>query len=210
MAKLTKANTWVFERRTKAHAWRWLELKQLWAGRDAAPPDYFQDLFRFLFRGRRNWEEGVSRSEQLEAYLDGRIGQEAIRPTLRDNLDEFLRMIPQLRHDGMYQSFGEDPAVIEALINRDTLSSYGIDGQANAVALFSWGFAQDVTGLLRVLVDEIDVPEPVKTFLRLNVHLPWFDEPRLNKCGHHGVRTAMSFLTGWLRGGDAGASEALA
>jgi hypothetical protein len=201
IAVLTRNNEWTFEGEARTHKAQWLQLKQVWAAKSATIPGYFEELFDYLFHGVWEHPEGLTRSEQLVAVLEGRIKREELRPRLRQHLDGFLSLIAEIRHLAVYCSFGEDPGVVEALVNRDTFSTAGIEKQAQELVLFASRFLTDVASELCAVIRSTEVPQALRTKLYLAVHLPWFDQIQLAKCPDC-VRAKVATLRDWLRPED--------
>ena len=130
------------------------------------------------------------------------------------NLEMFLKRIPEIRNLAIYRASGEDPHIVDALVNSDAFSRAGIEQQATEVALFSQELLGDVARATRTLLEEASAIQPRhKLLLLLGTGFPWVDEPRLEQWGHNPIREdlgAIWYLTGFATEGSENSRAELA
>jgi len=182
---LTDRNIWRFEVRQRSHKARWLEVRQLYSSPRAVVSPRFTELFNFLFAGRIR--KGVSLQEFMRNPADN-------RPQLVDHWEEFLTGIAHIRHDALYSSFGEDPRVVEALVNRDTFSTAGLTGQTQALTDFGAALLQEVAAETGTILAEIDCPDRLRGWFFISVHMPWMDNVRLEQISDPALRELVYFV----------------
>jgi hypothetical protein len=187
---LTRHNEWIFERRPfAAHRGRWCELQQIFIGREEDAPACFHELFDFLFRGRH--QSGIPLIEIIK-------NPNRYRLRMPDRFEDFLGQISEARHAAIYAAAGEDPYVVEALVNRDTFSSLGIDGHARAFVAFAEGLLRTTTDEILARFGEIKASPGVRTLFSLGVRMPWFDEPKLTLLASADLQAALAIVDHWL------------
>lgn len=189
MAILTKNNSWKFELRKRTHKSRWFELEQVFSQKSNDIPDYFNGLFNYMYRGV--YQKGIP---PIEIFHD----RNKYRIKIEENLSEFLLRISQIRHNALYQSFGEDPNVVEALVNRDTYSTKGINRQADEFGIFSWSFSENISHTLCDFLSETHISDKIRKSIFVCVYHPWFDMPKINEIPYEKLRLNMQYLKSFL------------
>jgi len=114
MGLLTKRNAWKFEPRSRSHAKRWRELESVLRQTGDEVPDFFTRFFRYLLSYGPHCH-----TEDADLVAEG------------------LRRLAELRHDAVYQGFGDDRFVYDALANRDTMCITGIEARSGAYRDFA-------------------------------------------------------------------------
>ncbi|HVR06895.1 MAG TPA: hypothetical protein VMW75_02505, partial [Thermoanaerobaculia bacterium] len=183
------ANTWKYEERARGHVKRWLELSHLFCRSDFEIPVYFRHFFRQLFPTLR--KPGAT-------IMDTIKGPEGTRAELEDNIERFLRRIAETRHVALYRSFGEDPHVVEALVNRETTSIAKLGFQAQAVGVFARSLLAETARAVRELITTISVPHDLRPFVYFGAGQPWTDRPRLDLWLPSESREDIEFIKEWL------------
>ena len=176
VGRLTRHNTWKFEKRSRWHSHRWKELRPVLLKADAELLPCFQDLFQHFFRGRYK-----SRTP-LKSYLTA-LGSANPLPvgepfSLQEKVIEFLQMIAQSRHEALYTGFGSDPLAYEAAVNGELVNGTHMAAQARALENFARGVADEVSAKLDELLGNLELSEAVKSALFFSVRFPWFDPPK--------------------------------
>jgi hypothetical protein len=162
LVKLQRNSKWTVERVRQNHKSIWLLLYQAFPNAKGLP-NCFNDLFNYLFPTRNMVKltdppEFITKKYELEKYFY-----------------DFLERIPIARHLSSYESFGEDPEIVEALINRDTFTSLGIDRQAKKYLKFNCDLLLHVSMEINRILDEIKLSEVDKKFLLLKLYKKPFD-----------------------------------
>lgn len=176
VAILKKNGSWKFEGRSLSHETRWRELVPLFSPQEYPIPPYFKRLFRYHWAGR--YKDQIPLEEWMSRLA---AGEEVSRGTpyeIRDVLPEFLSEIARTRHTALYDSFGADPWVTEALGNRDTFSTKGIERQAEHYFVFAAELFEDVSEALWDYISRLRLRKELRDLVFLGVVHPWLDSPR--------------------------------
>ena len=173
-AILTTENTWSFEGRTLSHKARWRELVHLFGKRSHTIPQYYRELFKYMFRGRQKKRIPLKDVLMNPTLLDGN------RLELEDAMDEFLDRIAAVRHVALYRAVGEDPRVIEAIWNNEATSSSGIEQQALEFYSFCEAMFDHVSSDIASLISLLNPQASVRNALYLCIYLPGVDTPRID------------------------------
>jgi hypothetical protein len=188
-ACLTKNNNWKYERRTRSHTARWLELKNLFALNNFQIPSYFRQLFRSLYGSRR--KPGATVYQLLTE-------PDKYRAQIEDYTDDFLKRIAEVRHAALYKSSGEDPHVVEAMVNREPVYSANLGRHAQEIGVFSQGLLDDASRSIRDMIESVVVHNEVKLYLYLGAGQPWVDEARCDLWGANSIQQNVDFIQRWL------------
>lgn len=182
---LSRNNSWVFESRQRTHRAKWLEVQQAFPSRLDDLPDAFHDLFRGVFQQDVDLVDLIQDPEQY-------------RIRLADRFSEFLIRIAETRHSSIYESFGSDPHVVEALWNRDAFSTRGIDNQAIHFGRFAGALLMDVATNVHDMIGALDINPDVRTALLLSIHMPWFDQPQIDAISIPELQCAVRSINDWI------------
>ena len=113
VAILTESNDWRFEKIKRNHVDRWNQLKSIFASDESYIPECFHQLFQdFLIDREKN---PMPLIERLKRRAEGKTIEPGIRYKTHELMEEFLREIIHSRHHAMYDSFGSDPGVYQAI-----------------------------------------------------------------------------------------------
>jgi len=192
VAVLKRNNTWTFECRNRSHKARWRELLQLFAKPSYTIPQYYHELFEYMFAGRRKMR--IS----LKELLQHPELRESEKLKLEDAKEEFVDRIAKVRHSALYGAFGEDPYVVTALWNRDITSSLGIERQAVSFYSFSEAMLDHVSSDLVELLSAINPNASVRKALCVCVYLQWFDTPLMDKVPREAYESRVRWIKRWL------------
>ncbi len=186
---LTQHNSWVFEPRQRNHRRKWLEVQQAFPSRLNDLPDAFHNLFAYMYRGV--FQQGIDLVDMIH-------DPEQYRIRLEDRFAEFLIRIAETRHLSIYESFGSDPHVVEALWNRDAFSTRGIDNQAIHFGDFAGALLMHVSSNVHDLVSHLNPNSEVLTALVLSIHMPWFDDPQIDTVSIPELKHCVTNINDWL------------
>lgn len=188
-ARLTKDNRWIFEPRRPSHARRWLELRPILRRPAGDIPDYFHRLFDAWFPGLRR--DGATITEVLKDP----VGTKAC---LTDHLDLFLGRLAEARAEALYNAFGEDADVVDALANRDAFTTLGIERHSAELGLFSQELLQDVASTARLLLEKSQMSSEVRRMLIVSLIYPTHDPPRVDGWADNPVARDIQYIQDWL------------
>jgi len=198
-AILTKNNIWSFKNRDRFHKVFWRELLQLFNKPSYTIPQYYRDLFEYLFWGRQKEQKlGV---EALKKRIENPALYEANKLQLEDAKKEFLDRIAEVRHTALYGGFGEDPRVVEAMWNNDATSSSGIERQAVKFYSFSEAILDHVSSNIVDLISLLNPIVSVRNALCICTYMRWFDTPISDRVPHKILKSRISQIEKWLKEG---------
>lgn len=192
----TSDRKWKFEPRPQSHEIRWRELVPIFSNRSYKIPNYFHRLFRYHWRGR--YKNKLPWDEWAERFASGERVSRGEPYKIRDVLPEFLSTIARTRHRAMYEAFGSDPAVAEALTNRETFSRKGIDRKAKNYFVFASELFADVTDTLYGFIERKRVREEIRRLVFLGVTGPWMDSPHFDAVIHEEISDRLTGAMNWL------------
>ena len=202
VAILTKNNNWILERRVRNHQTVWAEVRQVFAARLDELPGYFHGLFDYMYRGQ--FEEQLTLdvlADVLErSPLDDFIGRrlDEFRVKLSDRLPEFLQHISETRHRSIYESFGSDPYVHEAICNGEAFSSAGLENQSLEYRQFCESLLADVACDLLRIAESLTVSEEIALALFLTTYMTPFDKPQIDRIGTIKLKDALTRIHEWI------------
>ena len=173
-AVLARHGKWVIEGTQRTHTSRWIEIERTVreTGGQRELPTYFEPLFRQLCFER--CQEGVTLDDLI------RVPPNTRKIPMLQYISEFMRAIPQARHVAAYQSFGDDPWLVEGLINRDAFGG-DLGRQAATFAMFATEFMEDVAYRTVEIMEEVSWSEVTSKLFVLSAMIPWFDEPQVDR-----------------------------
>lgn len=196
-AVLKKNNTWSFDCRKRSHKTCWRELLQLFDKGSYTIPKYYRDLFEYLFRGRQK-ELGV---RAVMESIKNPAFREANKFHFEDAKKEFLDRIAEIRHRALYEAFGEDPGVVEAMWNNDVTSSLGIERQAVEFYSFSEAMLDHVSLDIVDLISLLNPIISVRNALCICTYIQWFDTPISDHVPHEVLESRTRWIEKWLNEG---------
>jgi len=185
---LTRNNSWVFEFRQRNHRVKWREIRQAFPQPDDLP-DAFHNLFDYMYRGV--FQQGADLVDVIQ-------NPDQYRIRVADRFSEFLNRIAETRHLSIYESFGSDPDVVEALWNRDAFSTRGIDNQALHFGGFAGGLLMNVASDVQNVIENLNPTADVRTALLLSIHMPWFDEPQIDSISIANLQSTVANINDWI------------
>jgi hypothetical protein len=186
---LTRNNSWVFEPRQRNHRAKWRELRQAFPQPDDLP-DAFHDLFDYMYRGV--FQRGADLVDVIQ-------NPDQFRIRLTDRFTEFLNRIAETRHRSIYESFGSDPDVVEALWNRDAFSTRGIDNQSLHFGGFAGALLLKVASDVQGLIENLNPTPDVRTALLWSIHMPWFDAPQIDSISMPTLQSTVTTINDWIK-----------
>ena len=190
VARLTKGNSWIYEKGRRSHKARWRDLVSLFTPSDFKIPSSLQELFGYIYRGRH---------KPCPDLLELLRNREKYRYQIREVLQAFLDEISDTRHVSLYRGFGSDPAVWEALVNRDTHDASLLDLQARAFRDFAFRFASEVSQELHSLLRTLSLPSSLAEKIGLRVYLAeYLDEPEVGLVADTKIQQHCADIRGML------------
>lgn len=185
---LTRNNSWIFESRQRNHRAKWREVRQAFPEPNDLP-DAFHILFDYMYRGV--FQQGADLIDVIQ-------NPDQYRIRLADRYTEFLNRIAETRHLSIYESFGSDPHIVEALWNRDAFSTRGIDNQSLHFGAFAGALLSNVASDIHDLIETLNPTPDVRTALLLSIHMPWFDEPQIDSISIRTLQSAVRTINDWI------------
>lgn len=176
-----KGNTWSFQVKSRNHKDKWAELKSLLA-LPKTRPESFSVLFCYFYGADLSWV----RSKEGHAFEFDKY--------LNDRMDGFIEMIANTRHFSIYQSFGSDPEVVDAIVNGETFNDRVMDSQMAAFSKFSEQLYFECLELVSLLVDGIKIDNAVREAISLLVFHPYFDTPKVSLVKNEELRFRLKWL----------------
>jgi hypothetical protein len=197
-AILTKNNIWSFRNRNRSHNVFWRELLNLFGKSSYTIPQYYYDLFDYLFWGRQ--KEPKLGVKGLKEMLENPALREANKLHLEDAKEEFLNRIAKVRHMALYGGFGEDPWIVEAMWNNDVSSSSGIERQARKFYSFSEAMLVQVSSELVDLLSHLKLTSSIRKALCVCIYIQWFDTPLIADVPNKLLKSQVRQIKKWLHG----------
>jgi hypothetical protein len=185
---LTRNNSWVFESRQRTHRAKWREVRQAFPQPNDLP-HAFHGLFDYMYQGV--FQRGADPVDVIQ-------NPDRFRIRLADRFTEFLNRIAETRHQSIYESFGSDPHVVEALWNRDAFSTSGIDNQSLHFGGFAGTLLLNVASNVQNLIEKLNPTPEVRTALLLSIHIPWFDEPQIDSISIPVLQSTVTTINDWI------------
>jgi hypothetical protein len=170
LAKVTNGNSWVFEPRSRAHRWRWLEVLQASKESHVLLPDYFQAFFAYVD------SYGPDDMDSGEAEVLGRISE--------------------LRHKALYASFGLDDFAIDAVLNGES-NGGGTGLRADGFLRFASALTLDVAKQANELLNTVEVSASTKNSLVASIITPLFDPPFMKDIEDSHLKQEVDALVVW-------------
>jgi hypothetical protein len=191
MAALTAKNRWKFEGRRRSHSSLWGELKQVWSRPGVEIPLCFDRLYGNLVSVPWASTPGL---EDIASDLRSASSSEL--------LDRFLGSISEARHTALYEGFGADPHVYEALVNRD-IDTGPLELRARVFSEFAASFLLESGRRAQFVLDAVTASPTVRTRLFMATWWPWLDSPLLDSCPE-ALRRMAERMVAWLGLGEQG------
>jgi len=195
VAVLKKNNTWIFECRNRSHKARWRELLQLFTKTSYTIPQYYRNLFEYMFGDRQ--KEKIP----LIELLKNPALREDNKLKIEDAKEEFFDRIAEVRHMALYGAAGEDPRVVEALWNKDVTSSSGIERQAAEFYSFSEAMLDHVSSDLVELLSVLNPIVSVRKALCACIYIQCFDTPLTDEVTREVLKSRVRWIRRWLNVG---------
>jgi len=202
VAILTKNNKWIIERRSRNHHAVWAEVAQVFATRLDELPECFRGLFDYMYQ--RQFEErftldvlaDVLERTPLDDFSGRRLDE--FRVKLSDRLPEFLQRISETRHRSIYESFGSDPYVHEAICNQEAFSSTGMEDQSLEYGRFCESLLTDVACNVLRTSESMTVSKEIAVAVFLTTYMTPFDEPQIDRIGSAKLKDTLARIHDWI------------
>jgi len=196
VGKLSKKGCWIFEGMKRNHESRWLQLHQVIGSRKGDVPIFFHRLFTYLFRGEyKNKRPLIEILNNKSVDNNIFIGE---KWQLHERVTDFLKQVAMSRHESIYGSFGSDAYVYEALVNRDTFSTSGLNEKAAQFMLFAQDLAIYVANNLKETISTLRLSDSVRKLLFLCISIPYFDDPKIKLLQPIELQDSVKFFIDFL------------
>lgn len=196
VGKLSKKRGWIFEKIKRNHKSRWLQLSQIIGSQKGNVPIFFHRLFTYFYRGEyKNKRPLVEVLNNKSIDNNIFIGE---KWQLHERVTDFLEQIALSRHVSIYGSFGSDVYVYEALVNRDTFSTSGLNEKAAQFMLFAQDLAIYVVNNLKETISTLQMSDSIRKLLFLCVSIPYFDDPKIKLLQPTGLQESVKFFIDFL------------
>jgi hypothetical protein len=207
LATLSTRNEWRPNIGKRTHQSRWYQLQELVTSRHSTLPSYYEVIFGGLygFQGRhppQTLEDllsgGKAEAEPLSSILEDPARFDRRWSTTEDVLRDFFSRIRNARHGAAYESFGDDPFLTEALVNRDATSG-DLGRHAKIFCLFASELLSDTSQQWAAILQAASPSQEVRKGLFVSTYYPWFDSPKTLELKPSGLRDTMIFLQHAIR-----------
>jgi hypothetical protein len=189
LAVLTRSNQWLLEGMDRSHKSRWHQLYSVYSCDSGRIPTCFHDLFEFTYQGF--FMKGLPIVELVQDPKKYQL-------TLADSAAEFFDGIASIRHRAVYHSLGDDPRVVDALVNRDVFSTEHLARQSHAF----FAFAQDLITVsatnLAAFAGSTSLAPEIQSKMSLSVYYPWFDAPIIGDISIQNLRDSLQSIHDWV------------